>query len=64
MKRMKLQNVKFKFTGGVNGGQGWLDDVKFMHLSKRSFTKLVGSPNTTANKQYNLLQKPRARAHS
>ena len=25
---MGLQNVKFKFTGGVDGGRGWKGDVK------------------------------------
>lgn len=33
--QMKLPNVKFTFTGGVNGGRGWLGDVKNMHLSIR-----------------------------
>jgi hypothetical protein len=25
---MKPKNVKFKFTGGVDGGRGWKGDVK------------------------------------
>ena len=25
---MGLQNVEFKFTGGVDGGRGWKGDVK------------------------------------
>jgi UDP-glucose 4-epimerase len=29
---MGLQNVKFKFTGGVDGGRGWKGDVKNMLL--------------------------------
>jgi len=32
---MKLRGVKFVFTGGVDGGRGWLGDVKNMHLSIR-----------------------------
>ena len=28
IKEMKLKNVKFKFTGGVDGGRGWKGDVK------------------------------------
>ncbi|NIQ06060.1 MAG: UDP-glucose 4-epimerase, partial [Candidatus Korarchaeota archaeon] len=30
---MGLQNLKFKFTGGVDGGRGWRGDVKIMLLS-------------------------------
>jgi UDP-glucose 4-epimerase len=29
---MSLGNVKFSFTGGVNGGRGWVGDVKNMLL--------------------------------
>ena len=29
---MGLQNVEFKFTGGVDGGRGWKGDVKNMFL--------------------------------
>jgi len=29
---MNLSNVKFKFTGGINGGRGWAGDVKNMLL--------------------------------
>ncbi|MEM3824108.1 MAG: NAD-dependent epimerase/dehydratase family protein, partial [Candidatus Bathyarchaeia archaeon] len=31
-KEMKLQNVQYKFTGGVNGGRGWIGDIKNMLL--------------------------------
>ena len=37
---MKLSGVKFAYTGGVDGGRGWLGDVKVMHLSIK---KLLGS---------------------
>lgn len=30
---MKLQNVKYIWTGGVDGGRGWLGDVRQMQLS-------------------------------
>ncbi len=36
---MGLRGVKMSFTGGVDGGRGWLGDVKVMHLS---VTKLQG----------------------
>lgn len=30
---MKIQNVKYIWTGGVDGGRGWLGDVRQMQLS-------------------------------
>lgn len=33
VEEVKLSKVEFAFTGGVDGGRGWLGDVKFMHLS-------------------------------
>jgi UDP-glucose 4-epimerase len=32
MEEMRLTNVQFKFTGGVDGGRGWKGDVKNMLL--------------------------------
>ena len=29
---MSLKNVKFKLTGGIDGGRGWIGDVKNMLL--------------------------------
>ena len=29
---MDLEDVKFNFTGGVDGGRGWIGDVKNMLL--------------------------------
>jgi UDP-glucose 4-epimerase len=29
---MGLENVTFRFTGGVDGGRGWIGDVKYMFL--------------------------------
>lgn len=33
VKELGLENVKISFTGGVDGGRGWLGDVKMMRLS-------------------------------
>jgi UDP-glucose 4-epimerase len=33
---MNLQKTKIKLTGGVNGGRGWIGDVKKMHLEMTS----------------------------
>lgn len=38
---MNLQNVKFQFTGGIDGGRGWKGDVKKM-LLKVSRIKSLG----------------------
>jgi len=41
---MNLKGVKFVFTGGVEGGRGWLGDVKYMHLSVDKLMKLGWKP--------------------
>ncbi len=32
VEEMGLENVTFRYTGGVNGGRGWIGDVKYMLL--------------------------------
>ncbi|OYT30455.1 MAG: UDP-glucose 4-epimerase [Thermofilum sp. ex4484_79] len=44
VEEMGLKNVKFKYTGGVKGGRGWLGDVKYMHLDIRKLMNLGWSP--------------------
>jgi len=39
VEEMGLQNVEFKFTGGVDGGRGWKGDAKNMLLD---ISKLKG----------------------
>ena len=41
---MELQNVKFKFTGGVDGGRGWKGDVKNMLLDTSKLKGLRWKP--------------------
>jgi UDP-glucose 4-epimerase len=41
---MGLQSVKFKFTGGVNGGRGWKGDVKTMLLDISKLKSLGWKP--------------------
>ena len=65
---MKLKNVKFKFTGGVDGGRGWKGDVKNMlldtsklkslgwkpkHNSKQAITENSQTPNKLTNPLFN-----------
>lgn len=42
---MGLKNVKFKFTGGINGGRGWRGDVKTMLLSTDKLLNLGWRPS-------------------
>ena len=41
---MKLKDVKFKFTGGVDGGRGWKGDVKNMLLDTSKIKTLGWKP--------------------
>ena len=41
---MGLKNVKFKLTGGVNGGRGWIGDVKNMLLDTNKLNSLGWKP--------------------
>lgn len=42
--QMGLRGVKMHFTGGVDGGRGWLGDVKQMHLSIGKLRRLGWTP--------------------
>jgi UDP-glucose 4-epimerase len=41
---MGAKGVKMNFTGGIDGGRGWLGDVKVMHLSIEKLQKLGWTP--------------------
>jgi len=41
---MNLKNVKYHFTGGVDGGRGWAGDVKYMLLDVGKLKKLGWKP--------------------
>ena len=45
---LDLQDVQFAFTGGVDGGRGWLGDVKIMHLSVEKLLKTGWKPKRTS----------------
>jgi len=42
---MELKNVKLAFTGGVNGGRGWIGDVKNMLLNISKIKSLGWNPD-------------------
>ena len=54
IKEMKLQNVRLKLTGGVDGGGGWKGDVKIRLLDVTKIKSLGWKPtlnSTQAVKQ-------------
>ena len=51
---MGLSNVQFIYTGGVNGGRGWLGDVKNMHLSIDKLLKAGWKPEYNSEQAIRL----------
>ena len=48
---MGLNNVNLVFTGGIDGGRGWLGDVKGMLLNNDKLRSLSGNQNSTVLRQ-------------
>lgn len=44
VKGLGLENIEYKFTGGVDGGRGWKGDVKYMLLSIDKIKQLGWKP--------------------
>jgi len=42
---MNTPNIKYKFTGGVDGGRGWKGDVKTCQLSINKLLQACWKPN-------------------
>ena len=57
VEEMNIQNVKFHFTGGVDGGRGWKGDVKNMHLSIEKLTKKSWKPKNSSEEAIRLTVK-------
>ena len=49
-KAMKLKDVEYKFTGGVDGGRGWKGDVKNMRLDIKKMKSHGWDPQFTSRK--------------
>ncbi len=49
IEEVKLKNVKVTFTGGVNGGRGWIGDVKNMLLDIHKIKSLGWKPKHNSN---------------
>jgi len=54
VEEMNIRNVKFSFTGGVNGGRGWKGDVKTMLLSTEKLAKTGWKPKYTSEQAIRL----------
>lgn len=54
---MGLQDVRFVFTGGVDGGRGWLGDVKTMLLSIDKLMKTGWKPKYNSEQAVRLAVK-------
>ena len=49
VEEMGLRNVVFSFTGGVDGGRGWIGDVKYMLLDTHKMKALGWKPKFSSN---------------
>jgi UDP-glucose 4-epimerase len=54
---MGLRDVKFVFTGGIDGGRGWLGDVKIMLLSIDKLMKTGWKPKYNSEQAVKLAVK-------
>ena len=50
VEEMRLKNVQFKFTGGVDDGRGWKGDVKNMLLDISKLKSLGWKPKYDTEK--------------
>ncbi len=46
---MGLENVRYDWTGGVQGGRGWIGDVKLMRLDVEHLKSKGWSPNSNSS---------------
>jgi len=51
---MGVQEVKFRFTGGVDGGRGWKGDVKIMLLSSDKLLNIGWRPKFNSEEAVRL----------
>jgi UDP-glucose 4-epimerase len=59
--KMGLQDIKFKFTGGVDGGRGWKGDVKNMLLDVSKIKSLGWKPKLNSKQAIGQAIKARAK---
>ena len=59
---MGLRDVKFVFTGGVDGGRGWPGDIKIMLLSIDKLMKTGWKPKYNSEQAVRLAVRLAVRA--
>jgi UDP-glucose 4-epimerase len=52
-KALKLKDVDYQFTGGIDGGRGWKGDVKKMRLDIKKLKSHGWDPQYTSRKAIN-----------
>ena len=52
-KALKLKDVEYNFTGGIDGGRGWKGDVKKMRLDIKQLKSHGWDPQYTSRKAIN-----------
>jgi UDP-glucose 4-epimerase len=53
-KEMNVPSIKYKFTGGVDGGRGWKGDVKTMQLSIDKLLRTKWKPRNSSKQAVRL----------
>lgn len=62
-REMGLENVRLKFTGGVDGGRGWIGDVKNMLLDVSRIGKFGWKPRLSSAEAVSLAAREILREH-
>jgi UDP-glucose 4-epimerase len=57
VKNMNLENTKIVTTGGVDGGRGWVGDIKQAHLDISKLKSIGWSPNLSSEESVDLASK-------
>ena len=57
VEEMGLDGVEFKFTGGIDGGRGWIGDVKNMFLETTRIKSLGWKPKLSSKDAIRLTVK-------
>ena len=56
-KNMKLEETKIVTTGGVDGGRGWVGDIKYAHLDISKLKSLGWTPKLSSAESVDLTSK-------
>ena len=57
IKNVSSKNTKIVTTGGVDGGRGWVGDIRHAHLDITKLKKLGWLPNLSSSESVDLASK-------